>query len=182
MDSVATSNLCSYKYLNSDHCNKAMRKGRYIQASFLLVGFVLGIISVNYLNSLKQDTYFEANNISNFFFMNKSESVLVHDIIDGSWKYICTEMPFDLKYNQIVFGKLIDEGLLDYLQKVVVIGDSGRIGIMNFDERLYKISNDGACFDFNSAKITKETKQLRPDPDGLGKIFTTYTFGEVEGR
>lgn len=157
-----------------------MNKKHYIGTGLLSFGFILGFASNAFLNSQKQDTYFESNNISNFFFMSKSEEVMVSKIIKGHWKYICTEMPPDSEYKEIVFGQIVDEGLLDYLQKVVVIGEAGRIGIMNFDERIYRIVSNVTCFDFDSAKIIKETKQIKPDPDGVGRIFTTYTFETVK--
>lgn len=163
-------------------------------ASVLFAFFLFGWLGGWLATRQGHPTYFEANDISNFFLKNPNQMnrpVKLSEIVDGKWKYVCATDPnvsvrgflssvFRDQDWQIVSGRIVDEGLLDYLYKVIFFDDENTGYLMNFDERLFKIRgslpscNEPVAFD--AIHLTYSEVIVKEDSDGFGETFTEIVF------
>ena len=151
--------------------------------------FAVGCWLGSWISSGRQQTYFEANNIANYFYNNPREgSVEVEKIYDASeWSYICIgnlasytlpnpPVPIQNEDNRLIRG-YVNEGLLDYLGNFSLVNAGGFLQILNFDERRYRITAAKAgCIPLDAAIILRSVELIAKDPDGADEVMITLTL------
>lgn len=155
----------------------------------ILLGIAVGTFISQRIQKGVQPTYFEANIIENYFFENRIDKgkLSFSDVFNAEWKKVCIfgvgsnvvrGVNSELGENnwKVAKGRIINEGLLNYLFKIVVIDSENSIYIMNFDERNFLIHGPVQCGLFEEAIIERESKVVDLDSDGYGQYHTTYTI------
>ena len=146
----------------------------------LLAIFLLGCFLGYELAAARQEPYFESNDINHFFFRNSVSEAPLHSVVSGDWETVCSPMPWGLDPSKKIFGIFVDEGIFDYLFKIVVLRSNGEWGLMNFDESLYTVSSAADCMPFRNAVIKRTVApSIDDDPNGLPSAMTTYELRQT---
>lgn len=153
----------------------------------LVAGLILGMLGSNLLQLGQQNTYFEANDLENFFLKNQiaSGEVELAQIVGSNWISVCLFGPgsdvslhLDSKIGvgrwSLKNGRIVGEGILEYLNKIVLINQEGGVYVMNFDERRFEFTGPSECQNVLKIRISRSEKEINRDPDGYGDHFTTY--------
>ena len=145
----------------------------------IVLSFWIGATLGHKLAAGRQETYFEANSFNHFFFLSPVVEAPLTAIVEGEWDTVCSQMQFDLDRTQMRFGTVVDEGVLNYLDKIVVMRGSGEWGLMNFDERLFQVTSAKECMPFRNAIVRKTVvPAVDDDPNGLPSPHTSYELLE----
>jgi len=153
-----------------------------------IAGAILGAWSSNILGGGQQSTYFEANDIENYFLKNpfvQDHNVSLSEVVGSSWETVCflgvganaASMLDDVLGRngwKLKSGRIVDEGLLDYLSKVILYNADGAAYVMNFDERGYKFFAPPNCQSTEEISISRTSEEVNYDPDGYGDLLITY--------
>ncbi len=153
-----------------------------------IAGVILGAWGSDFLGSGRQSTYFEANDIENHFLKNpliSDQSISLSEIVGSSWETVCflgvganaTSMLDEILGSDgwnLKSGRIVDEGLLDYLSKVILYNADGAAYIMNFDERVYTFFAPSYCQAAEKITIARTSEEVNSDPDGHGDHLITY--------
>lgn len=153
-----------------------------------LVGATLGVWGSNLLSSGHQSTYFEANDIENYFLRNPGATDIRNNlsiVVTPNWKTACFLGPgsdvislMDKELGKgkwsVKSGRVVNEGALDYLFKIVLHDGHSAVYVMNFDERLYRFFTPSNCHLVTDLVISHTSEELNHDPDGYGDHLTTY--------
>jgi hypothetical protein len=153
-----------------------------------ITGIIIGLWGNSFLGRGYQSTYFEANDIENFFLKNSTipdVSIHLSEVVGANWKSACflgvgagvaSSLNDELGSDSwgLKSGRIIDEGLLDYLSKIILHDEDGAVYVMNFDERIYKFSNPSNCHLIGNLLISRSSKEINPDADGYGDHLITY--------
>lgn len=153
----------------------------------LVAGIMLGMLGSHLLRLGQQNTYFEANDLENFFFKNKdiTGDIELSQIVGPNWITACLfgqgsavgphlDDKFGTGQWTLKSGRIVNEGILDYLTKIVLISPERAVYVMNFDERLFELSGPAECQDVQNLRISRSEMKINTDPDGYGDHFTTY--------
>lgn len=153
-----------------------------------LTGIILGLYGSNILMSGYQRTYFEANDLDNYFLRNPGTTDVgtnFSTVVASNWKTACflgvggdavTLLDKELGKGKWVLksGRIVDEGALDYLFKVVLHDGHRAAYVMNFDERLHNFLTPPSCHLVANLVVFRTSEELSYDPDGYGDHLTTY--------
>ncbi|MDT0684698.1 hypothetical protein RM543_18710 [Roseicyclus sp. F158] len=153
-----------------------------------IAGVILGAWSSDILRSGQQSSYFEANDIENYFLKNplvSKHNISLPEIVGSSWEAACflgvganATLVLDgiLGINSwnLKSGRIVDEGLLDYLSKVILYNADGAVYVMSFDERDYKFFAPSNCHATEKVSISRTSEEVNSDPDGYGDHLITY--------
>ena len=141
--------------------------------------FAAGYLACAMVSTMHQETYFEPNSINNYFYENPKENrVKFSKIFSTKWQLVCSEVQISETNKLVVYGSFIQEGLLDYLERIILVGANDEIGVLNFDSRRFQVIFSKPCIDFDSSIISKTSRQLSDDPDGVGNITTVYKISD----
>jgi hypothetical protein len=155
-----------------------------------ITGVVIGAWCNDILRDARQSTYFEANDIENYFLKNSlqpNSDVELTQVVGSNWDTACflgvggnatALLDASLGTNgwRLKSGRVIDEGLLDYLSKVILFNADGAVYVMNFDERVYKLFAPENCHSTQNVSISRASKEIKFDPDGYGEHSIEYTI------
>ncbi|RKE85013.1 hypothetical protein DFO46_1797 [Rhizobium sp. AG855] len=96
-------------------------------------------------------------------------------VVLGDWETVCVNPSQPPDPSKKLFGTVVDEGLLDYLSKIVVLHSNGDWGIMNFDERYYTVLSEKECMPLRDVWVKRTVATtVDDDPDGIPFAMTTF--------
>lgn len=159
-----------------------------------LIGLILGFVANDFIRLGHQSTYFEANDLENFFLrqpIEVREQVPLTEIVGGDWQNVCivgagsnVDLFLTEAFGQtswtVQSGRIIDEGVLEYLQKLVFTNENGGVMIMNFDERSHSVFGLDGCAETDRVQVLRSEEITKPDRDGYGEFFVEIELKKVE--